>query len=202
MSDTSRAKPITETTIPGTKVPDVTKVDAADAESKRFMSRVAVTTAVLATLASIATMFSTSHLNQAMLDQIKSADQWSFFQAKGVKLAVLESKMELLKELRPDSAAEAAKPGADPARPPAETDAQRAARYASEQAKVKDDAKALEESAADHRRRHVTLGRSSTAFQVAIALSAIALLVKKPVLWWISLALGLVGSAYLAQGLL
>lgn len=185
MSTDAKAKPITETTIPGTKVPDVTRVEA-DAEAKRFMSRVAVTTAVLATMASIATMFSTSHLNQAMLDQIKSADQWSFFQAKGVKLAVLESKMELVGEL--------GKPGTA-------GDLERAARYKKEQEEIKAEAGKREESAADHRKRHNTLGRASTAYQVAIALSAIAILVRKPVMWWLSIGLGAVGTGFFVVGM-
>lgn len=186
MSNEARPKPITETTIPGTKVPDVTKADGVDAAGKRFMSWVAVTTAVLATLASIASMFSTSHLNQAMLDQIKSADQWSFFQAKGVKLAVLESKMELIGQL--GKAGEAG-------------DLERAARYKKEQEEIKARAEKHEEEAGDHRKRHGTLGRASTAYQVAIALAAIALLVRKPVMWWLSMALGAVGTGFLVVGM-
>ena len=187
MSSEPRAKPITETTIPGTKVPDVTKADGVDPGAKRFMSMVAVTTAILATLASISSMFSTSHLNQAMLDQIKSADQWSFFQAKGVKLAVLESKIELVKEL---------------GKSPETDDAARVERYKKEQEEIKAEAVKRETDAADHRRRHNTLGRASTAYQVAIALAAIALLVRKPVMWWLSMTLGAVGTGFLVMGML
>jgi hypothetical protein len=186
MTSEAPRKPITETTIPGTKVPDITKAEAESAEARRFMSRVAVTTAILATLASIASMFSTSHLNQAMLDQIKTADQWSFFQAKGVKLAVLESKLELVREL---------------GKPPEPADTERVERYKKEQAEIRATAESRESDATDHRKRHTTLGRASTAFQVAIALSAVALLVKRPTLWWISIALGAVGSAFMTLGM-
>src|SRR5215470_14884716 len=91
-----KAKPITDTKIPGTDVPDVTKAAAEDPAQKKWMSRVAVTTAILATCASLATMFATTHLNKSMLSTIEESDQWAYYQAKGVKLAVLESKMELL----------------------------------------------------------------------------------------------------------
>jgi len=187
MSSTApSAKPITDTKIPGTNVPDITRVEGVEQETKRFMSRVAVTTAILATLASVASMFSTSHLNQAMLDQIKSADQWAFFQAKGVKSAVLESKMELVRELGKEAV-------------PA--DVERAARYKREQEEIKTEAAGREASADQHRTKHVTLGRASTAFQVAIALAAIALLVRKPMLWYLSMGLGLVGSVFFVMGM-
>ncbi|XVJ59818.1 MAG: DUF4337 domain-containing protein [Tepidisphaera sp.] len=186
MPETNPEKPITSTKIPGTNVPDVTKVDGIEAETKRFMSWVAVTTAILATMASIASMFSTSHLNQAMLDQIKSANQWAYFQAKGVKLAVLESKMELVGEL-----GKTAKP----------EDAERAERYKREQDEIRAEAAAREISAGDHRTRHITLGRASTAYQVAIALAAIALLVRRRILWHLSMALGLVGTVFFVLGM-
>lgn len=190
---TPAAKPVTATKIPGTNVPDVTVVEGVEQETKRFMSRVAVTTAILATLASVASMFSTSHLNQAMLDQIKSADQWAFFQAKGVKLAVLESKLELLEQLGKETVAAEAK---------GEKDTDRVARYKKEQDEIKTEAARRESSADAHRTRHITLGRASTAFQVAIALAAIALLVRKPLLWYLSMGLGLVGSVFFVLGMI
>jgi hypothetical protein len=179
---------VTQTTIPGTKVPDVTKVSDAEPDAaRRFMSRVAVTTAILATFASLAAMFSTSHLNQAMLDQIKSSDQWAYYQAKGVKLAVLESKMELVSAL---------------ARPVEGENVERADRYRQEQETIKGEAAGREASAEDHRRRHVTLGRASTGFQIAIALAAIALLSKRAILWHASMVLGATGSVFFVWGLL
>lgn len=183
-------KPITEVRIPGTSVPDVTRAEAAGliaSESKRFMSRVAVTTAILATMASLSGMFSSSHLNRAMLDQIRAADQWSFFQAKGVKLAVLESRMELLTAM---------------GTPPVAGDAERAERYRREQEEIMAEARIRESGAEKHRQRHATMAAASTAFQVAIALAAVALLSKRAVLWYLAMGLGVVGTGFFVMGVM
>lgn len=189
MASPTESKPITSTTIPGTKVPDVTQADAQDAAGKWFMSKVAITTAILATLASLASMFSGSNLNQAMLKQIECSNQWNFFQAKGIKLAVLESRVAMLKQLAPNAPI------------PAEDTAD-LARYAEEQTQIKADAQTADTAARDHHRRHTTLGKSSTAYQVAIALAAVALLAKRSSLWYASIVLGVVGSVFFALGMM
>ena len=182
----TKPKPITADKIPGTDVPDVTRAPADSEAQKRWMSRVAVTTAILATLASLATMFSTTHLNQAMIEEIKASDQWNFYQAKGIKLAVLESRMELLPAL---------------GKTVSEEDRAKSERYQKEQGEISEEAKARQSAAADHRKRQGRLSNASTAFQVSIALAAVALLVKKNVFWVLSILGGCVGVGFFAWGM-
>lgn len=181
-----KLKRISNEKIPGTDIPDVTKAEG-NAADKRWMSRVAVTTAILATLASLATMFATNHLNQAMIDEIKAADQWAFYQAKGIKLAVLESRIELLPALGKVVTPE---------------DTAKAERYKSEQEGIKADAEKAHKSAADHRARQGRLSHSSTAFQISIALCAVALLTRKNMFWMLAIAGGLFGSVFFVIALL
>src|SRR5690242_15478689 len=60
---------------------------------------VALTAAVLAGLAAIAGLLSGHHANEGMLEQIRASDQWNYYQAKGIKAAVLNAKTELLSGL-------------------------------------------------------------------------------------------------------
>ena len=60
----------------------------------------------------------------------------------------------------------------------------------------------LEESSEAHMKDHVVIARAVTAFQIAIAMAAIAVLARRPKLWWVSLALGTVGGVSLAMGLM
>src|SRR5579871_104386 len=75
----------------------------------RWVARVAVSSALLAVAAAIAALLAGHHANEAMLEQMQATDQWAFFQAKGIKAAVLESKIQLLeafgKENKPDDRA-------------------------------------------------------------------------------------------------
>jgi hypothetical protein len=43
---------------------------------------VALSTAILALLAAIASLLAGEYANEAMMDQIEAADQWSYYQAK------------------------------------------------------------------------------------------------------------------------
>src|SRR5947209_8137533 len=60
-----------------------------------WISWVALSTAILAVLAAIAGLLSGMHANEAMMSQIESADKWAYYQAKGIKAAVLDVKMSL-----------------------------------------------------------------------------------------------------------
>src|SRR5271154_6976090 len=57
---------------------------------------VALSSALLAGLAAVCSLLAGHHANEAMIDQIQASDQWAFYQAKGIKAAVLGSKIELL----------------------------------------------------------------------------------------------------------
>ncbi len=179
-------KPVTANKIMGTDIPDVTGAAAGSDALKRWMSRVAVTTAVLATLAAMASSFASSHLNEAMIEQIRASDQWAYYQAKGVKLTVLESKLETLPALGKEITA---------------ADTARAERYKAEQTEISTAAKGHEASCQDHRARYRIIGRAITAFQIAIALSAVALLLQRNWFWFISMAVGAVGAAFLTFGM-
>src|SRR5215467_5945148 len=60
-----------------------------------WMSWVALSTAILAVLAAIASLLSGEHANEAMMNQIEAANQWSYYQAKSIKAAVLDTKTSL-----------------------------------------------------------------------------------------------------------
>src|SRR5436190_5232842 len=57
---------------------------------------VALSSALLAGLAAVCSLLAGHHANEAMIDQIQSSDRWAYYQAKGIKAAVLGSKIELL----------------------------------------------------------------------------------------------------------
>src|SRR6266404_3178985 len=66
----------------------------------KWVMGVALSSALLAALAAVSSLMAGHHVNEAMIDQIRSSDQWSFYQAKGVKAAVLSSKLELLQDFQ------------------------------------------------------------------------------------------------------
>jgi TolB-like protein len=69
--------------------------ESAEHSREKWISWVALSTAVLAVLAAIAGLLSGKHANEAVINQIQASDQWSYYQAKSVKAAVLDAKMAL-----------------------------------------------------------------------------------------------------------
>src|SRR5436305_14774667 len=66
--------------------------ETAKHSGERWISWVALSTAILAVLAALASLLSAEHANEAMMSQIEAADQWSYYESKSIKAAVLDAK--------------------------------------------------------------------------------------------------------------
>jgi uncharacterized protein DUF4337 len=150
---------------------------------ERWISWVALSTAILAVLAAIAGLLSGQHANEAMMSQIEAADRWAYYQAKGIKASVLDAKMSLS--------------GA-----PNEQDRSKAERYQEEQNEIQQDAQEKETEAKSHFHQHEILAHGVTMFQIAIAVAAISALTKKRRFWIVSLLFGAAGCIFLTLGFL
>jgi hypothetical protein len=180
-------RPITDTKIPGTEVPDVSKAEPESERAKRWMSRVAVSTAIMAAGAAISTSFSNWRLNQAMFEHISESDSWNHYQAKSIKHAIMESRLATVTALGKE---------------PGEHERSELARFKDEKDMIEPDARKHEALGADHLTRHRQFSRAATAMQIGIALAAVALLLRKNVYWAMALAAGAVGAVFLALGFL
>ena len=154
---------------------------AAEHAGERWISWAALSTAVLAVLAAIAALLSGGRANEAMMKQIESADQWAFYQAKGIKAAVLEAKTTL---------------GGSAAN----EDREKLAKYAEEQAEIQNEAKQQQAEAKADFHQHEVFARAVTLFQIAIAIAAISALTRRKRYWIFSMLIGAAGCVFLAIG--
>ncbi len=150
---------------------------ALESEEKWIM-KVALTAAILAVFAAIAALLAGHYANEAMIEQLKASDQWAYYQAKGIKYVVLESKIDLMKQM-----GEEAKP----------EDIEKAAKYKEEQKEIDKGAREKENASAEDLVLHNKLARGVTVFQIAIAICAISALTKRKWLWFGSMMLGILG---------
>jgi len=153
---------------------------------ERWIVFVALSSALLAVFAAASALLAGHHANEAMIEQIQASDQWAFYQAKGIKAAVLDCKIELLGGL---------------GKQVSENDREKIRRYKDEQANIQAEAQDKATASAMHLKRHNTLAKGVTLFQIAIALGAIAALTKRKALWLISMALGVAGLFFFVLGL-
>jgi len=165
-----------------------------------FVGRIAVTTALLATLGALfsyqggATQANAGIAkNNASIKKTEAANQWSFYQAKSTKQNLAELGMELAPNTRREYYEQAI------------------GRYKEEKADIKKTAEAFEleskewdKQSDEQMHMHHRWAQATTALQIAIALSAIALLTRRKWLQWgvygvsaFGIALGILALAHI-----
>ena len=153
---------------------------------EKWISAVALTTALLAALAALSSLLSGEHANEGMVSEIKAANQWSYYQAKGIKGGLLGSKTEILEAL---------------GHPAVQADTEKLAEYATQQKEIREAAEKHEKAAEAHMHTHVIFARSVTFFQIAISVAAVSILTKRRVFWALSILFGAIGIVFLLHGL-
>jgi len=148
---------------------------------------VALSSALLASLAAVASLQAGHSSNEAMIAQIESANQWSYFQSKSIKEAQLKSKMDILEAL---------------GKPAADGDKSKAVEYQKDKEQIQRSAEEFGKEAKRHLRMHHVLSRSVTMFQIAIAVGAISVLTRRRTFWLVSLGFGGVGLFFVVQSFL
>ena len=153
----------------------------------RWPSLAALSAAFFAVFAAISALLAGHDANEAMIEQIRGSDGYAYYQAKGIKSAIIQAKVDMLRAL---------------GREPASADLPSIERYKKEQEEIKHDADQDVASAKAHMDHHAILARSVTLFQIAIAMAATSILTKRKSVWQLSLLMGLGGVAFLVHALL
>ena len=166
-------------------------------EGGSLVKQIALTTAIFAAFAAVASLLAGSTINEALVLkseatqlQGKASDQWAYYQAKGIKAAVQSSIAA--------SWTAAGKPV------PSAVEASEK-KYAAEQEEISAEAKKLEKerdaksSEADELiHRHHKFAAAVAIFQVAIALGAVGALTRIRAVWLASFVAGIVAIVYFA----
>lgn len=162
------------------RIKETTEEQLGKGESKTTLS-IAVCTALMAVFAALAGLMAGDHSNEALIDQIRSSDQWAFYQAKSIKAEIRQINATAIAGAAIVKTPEQAKKEAE---------------------EIKIVAEKFEKSSEAHFKKHVWLARSVTLFQVAIAISAISIFTKKTFLWYVGLLISLVGLVFFIIGLI
>ncbi len=164
--------------------------EAAEHASDGLAQRVALMTAILATIGALISYQSGSAQNEAMflknqsiLKQAEASDQWAYYQAKSTK-----SHLD-------DAMATLAQAPADKARFLADRDKQdkQKEEVQTEAKKLQAESRKLGEESEAKLRPHERMALGMTFIQIAVALAAITVLTRKRWLIWCSLSAAVVG---------
>lgn len=160
--------------------------EAAHESQSRWSMSVAISTAFMAAFAAVSSLMAGHQSNEALITQVKASDQWSYYNAKGIKAEVVDAVLQL-KNVKQDTSQAAIA---------------RKAKLKDDQKKIQEKAQELEKESEGHLNKDMILARAVTFFQIAISISAISLLSKKKSLWYVSLGLFAIGILQFVLGML
>ena len=164
-------------------------------EGSTLNKQIALTTAIFAAFAAVASLLAGSTINEALVLKSEStrlqgqaSDQWAYYQAKGIKAAIASASSAALSAAKSSASAIAS---AD------------VERYTAQQRTIAAEAVRLER-ARDHRsaeaehllHRHHGFANAVALFQVAIALGAVTALTRSRPVYVASLLLGVAGAGF------
>ena len=148
-------------------------------KKEKWTLMVAISTALMAVIAALAGLMAGHHSNEALIEQIRSSDQWAFYQAKSIKAEI--------RALKPEGPWENTK-----------TPAQ----VKQEEEDIKKKAEDAEKNSEFHLAKHILLARAVTLLQVAIAISAISILTRRRFMWVLAILIALGGLGVFIAGVI
>jgi len=168
----------------------------ADDNKEPWLNYLALTTVILAVCATMATFKGGGYSTRSILNQALASDQWAYYQAKSVKANLYEINRDQL-ELQ---ASGTTGPRAEELRKKAEDYAHKVAKYEEEKDQIKAKADGLEATKAEAQKHAYAFGIAVIYLQISILLSSIAALLKKKPVWFLGLAVGILGVFYFFNG--
>lgn len=154
-----------------------------------FEKRAAVTIAILAVVLAVVGNKGDNAKTDAIIKTNEATNQWSYFQAKGIKGSIASAEEELLTLLAPSQGAPAG------IAKKAELLKSKAEEYKNEQVEIKAHAERAEKEAEQGSRINDRCDQGSLALQIAIVIASVSILARSRVFWVASIVLGLIGSA-------
>jgi len=164
---------------------------------ERWTQWVALTTTVLAVCAAISSLKGGGYSTKVQLATTRENDKWAQYQSKSIKQNLFAVEQNLLQVQALEAKAPEAKAAiaARLSKLQAEID-----RYEKEKGELRDAAEGIQKEQADYQRHGGNFGLAVMLLQIAIMLSSVGALIKKPVMWVVGLVFGVVGLAYMANG--
>jgi len=153
--------------------------ERASEEGGLLLTRIALTTALIAALAAVTGYLAGERADEALVDQIHAADHWSHYQAKSIKSTLLTAKADTIQNIT--------------GKPPSAEDTAKLVRYEDEMKEISHRAEETQAKAAHRLAQRMILASAVTLFQISIAIGAISAITRRELLWYGSLLFGAAG---------
>jgi hypothetical protein len=153
-----------------------------------FDKRVAATMAIVAAALAIVAVLGQLSATEELLDQQKASDQWSYYQAKSIRRYQSEFARDLFASLKNDAMKEEYVKNAE--------------KYRHDDEEIQKEAQGLEQESHLNGRHAHRFHFGEVFLEISIVFGSLAILTKRPLLWYGSIALGLAGIVVAATSLM
>jgi hypothetical protein len=171
----------------------------ADEKKEPWLNYLALTTVIFAVCATLATFKGGGYSTRSVLSQAQASDQWAYYQAKSIKENVYQLQLDKIQlEAKLDADASAAK--ATLYKDTISDYEKKVAKYKVEKEAIKTQAEDWEAKRDDLQKHGGPFGIAVILLQIAILISSIAALLKRQVLWYLAMPVGLIGITFFADG--
>ena len=172
----------------------------ADEKKEPWLNYLALTTVILAVLATLSTFKGGSYSTRSVLAQSQAANQWAYYQSKSLKGYLYDIQKETLEFDLQEKEESFSDQGLTDIKNRIDSYEKKIAKYDSEKNDIMNEARKFEDIRDDAQRHSKIFGVAVIFLQVAIMLSSIAALLKKKPVWFLALAIGAVGTFYFVDG--
>jgi hypothetical protein len=149
-----------------------------------FEKNVAATMAVIAAALAIVSVFGQLLETEELLKQEKASDQWSYYQAKSIRRYESDVARDLFKSMSGESAAKGV-----------EKYTANMERYQKEGEEIQTEARGLEKESELKGQQALRLHLGEIFLEIGIVFASLAILTKRKLIWFVSIASAATGSA-------
>jgi hypothetical protein len=166
---------------------------------EKWTQWVALTTTIIAVCAALSTLKGGSNSTKTQLMTTQETNKWSYFQSKSIKQHICEEQIMMLEIEKSKN------PGPETLElinKMMERTSQDIARYDKEKAEIKTEAEKLNQAGADFKQHAGSFHIATMFLQICIMLSSVGVLIKRRILWYVGVVLGVIGIFYMINGFL
>jgi hypothetical protein len=153
-----------------------------------FDKRVAASMAIIAAVLAIVSVLGHLTTTEELLNQQKASDQWSYYQAKSIRRYQSEFAHDLFASMKNDALSEQYTKNAE--------------KYRKDDEEIQKEAQGLERESHAKGREALRLHFGEVFLEIAIVFASLAILSKRSLIWYASIALGLAGAVTAATTLM
>jgi hypothetical protein len=144
-----------------------------------FDKRVAGTMAIIAAALAVVSVMGHLMTTEELLNQQKASDQWSYYQAKSIRRYESEIARDMFAAMKNDKSEQYAK---------------NVEKYKKDDEEIQKEARALENESHLRGRQALRLHFGEVFLEVSIVFASLAILSKRPLLWYLGIAGGVAGA--------